>query len=334
MSTFKVPLDAPSRNTKSTSWYLACMLALAALMSAAVVGSLIPTAAQAQTTVQDSPEVQEPSASLNATQTNETNLNNGNFGQQDDDSSAIPSTVSTSGTSTTEVRQDQVSVTVGVETNGTTAQEAVSQNANLTAQVIAAVRGLGISEDRIETSSFSVSPVYEARQPLQPCIEIYPPPPECDTRQEIIGYRATNTVTATLDVPFLRMLTQPTPDLNAGQVIDAAVGAGANRVDTIVFFISPDRQQEIRDTLISDAIANARQRANIAAEALGMTISGVQSATLNPIDFPVFSVGLREGSAADASSVSAPTQILPGQQEVSTTVNVVFFLITEGSTDR
>jgi hypothetical protein len=65
-----------------------------------------------------------------------------------------------------------------------------------------------------------------------------------------------------------------------------------------------------------------------------MTISGVQSATLNPIDFPVFSVGLREGSAADASSVSAPTQILPGQQEVSTTVNVVFFLITEGSTDR
>jgi uncharacterized protein YggE len=117
-------------------------------------------------------------------------------------------------------------------------------------------------------------------------------------------------------------------------VIDAAVGAGANRVDAVVFFISPDRQQEIRDTLISDAIANARQRANIAAEALGMTISGVQSATLNPIDFPVFSVGLREGSAADASSVSAPTQILPGQQEVSTTVNVVFFLSTEGSADR
>jgi uncharacterized protein YggE len=334
MSTFKVPLDAPSTNTKSTSWYLACMLALAALMSAALVGSLIPAAAQAQTTEQDSPEVQEPSASLNATQTNETNLNNGNFGQQDDDSSANPSTVSTSGTSTTEVRPDQVSVTVGVETNGTTAQEAVSQNANLTAQVIAAVRALGISEDRIETSSFSVSPIYEARQPLQPCIEIYPPPPECDTRQEIIGYRATNTVTATLDVPFLRMLTQPTPDLNAGQVIDAAVGAGANRVDAVVFFISPDRQQEIRDTLISDAIANARQRANIAAEALEMTISGVQSATLNPIDFPIFSVGLREGSAADASSVSAPTQILPGQQEVSTTVNVVFFLNTEGSTDR
>jgi uncharacterized protein len=291
-------------------------------------------AAHAQTTGENSPEAQAPTSSINATQTNETNRNNGNFGQQNDYLSANPSTVSTSGTSTTEVRPDQVSVTVGVETNDTTAQEAVSQNANLTAQVITAVRALGINENLIETSSFSVSPIYEPRQPLQPCIEIYPPPPECETRQEIIGYRVTNTVTATLDVPFLRMLTQPTPDLNAGQVIDAAIGGGANRVDAVVFFISQDRQQEIRDTLISDAIANARQRANIAAEALGMTVSGVESATLNPIDFPVFSVGVREGSAAGADSVSVPTQILPGQQEVSTTVNVVFYIVAEGSTDR
>jgi uncharacterized protein len=333
MSTLKFPLDVPSRRIKSLKCFLACLFAFAALMGTPLADSPI-RAAHAQTTGENSPEAQAPTSSINATQTNETNHNNGNFGQQNDYLSANPSTVSTSGTSTTEVRPDQVSVTVGVETNDTTAQEAVSQNANLTAQVITAVRALGINENLIQTSSFSVSPIYEPRQPLQPCIEIYPPPPECETRQEIIGYRVTNTVTATLDVPFLRMLTQPTSDLNAGQVIDAAIGAGANRVDAVVFFISQDRQQEIRDTLISDAIANARQRANIAAEALGMTVSGVESATLNPIDFPVFSVGVREGSAAGADSVSVPTQILPGQQEVSTTVNVVFYIVAEGSTDR
>src|SRR5919107_195364 len=333
MLTLKFPLDVSNRKTKSLNCFLVCLLALAALIATPIADSPI-RAAQAQTGGQSSPEAQEPTASINATQTNETNRNNDNIGQQNNYLSANPSTISSSGTSTTEVRPDQVSVTVGVETNGTTAQEALSQNANLTAQVIAAVRGLGINENRIETSSFSVSPIYEPRQPLQPCIEIYPPPPECETRQEIVGYRATNTVTATLDVPFLRMLAQPTPDLNAGQVIDAAIGAGANRVNAVVFLISADRQQEIRDTLISDAIANARQRANIAAEALGMTVSGVQSATLNPIDFPVFNVGVREGSAAGAESVPAPTQILPGQQEISTTVNVVFFLSTEGSADR
>ncbi|HEX6282744.1 MAG TPA: SIMPL domain-containing protein [Nitrososphaera sp.] len=320
MSTIKDSHDTLRRRVKSAGMFLAGMLALALLMATPLADSQIPTA-QAQNTGQNITQAQEPAPRINATQTvtpaDDRNLNN---------DSAAPSTVSTSGTATTtEVRPDQLSVTVAVETNGTTAQEAVFLNANLTAQVIAAVRGLGINENQIETSSYILSPIYQYIPPLQPCIEIYPPPPECETRQEIIGYRASNTVTATLDVYA---------DLNAGQVIDAAVGAGANRVDGIVFFISQERQQQIRDSLIRDAIANARQRANIAAEALAMTVSGVQSATLNPIDFPVYSVGLREGAAAEAAdSVSAPTPILPGQQEVSTTVSVVFYLSTEGSSD-
>ena len=341
MSTIKHPRDTLRTKTRGLQLFFACVLALVLIVATPLAGSQIP-AARAQTTGETGSEDQESAASsINATQTavtqaNETNLvddDDDDFDGQNDYPSANLSTLSVSSTATTEVRPDRLSVTVGVETNDTTAEEAVSQNANLTAQVITAIRGLGIDENRIETSSFSVSPIYEPRQPLQPCIDIYPPPPECETRQEIIGYRATNTVTATLDVPFLRMLTQPTPDLNAGQVIDTAIGAGANRVDAVVFFISQDRQQEIRDTLISDAIANARQRANIAAEALGMIVSGVESATLNPIDFPVFNVGVREGSAAGAESVPAPTQILPGQQEISTTVNVVFYIVTEGSTD-
>jgi uncharacterized protein len=309
MSTIKDPRVIMRTGTK----ILGLFFALALVIASSLVDSEMP-AAQAQTTAENSPEAQESAASANATQTvtqpTERDLDN---------ASAPPSTVSTSGTATTEVRPDQLSVTVGVETNSTTAQEAVILNANLTTQLVAAVRGLGINENQIETSSYSLSPIYEYIVPPQPCIEIYPPPPGCETRQEIIGYRASNTVTVTLDV---------NAELNAGQVIDAAIGAGANRVDGIVFFISPDTQQQIRDTLIRDAIANARQRANIAAEALGMTLSDVQSATLNPIDFPVYSVGLREGAAAQADSVSAPTPILPGQQEVSTTVSVVFYLST------
>jgi uncharacterized protein len=339
MSTIKYPRDTLKAKTKGLQLIFTCVLALVLFMATPLAGSQIP-AAKAQSTAEIGPEDQEPAASsMNATQTvtqaNETNLvDDDDLDEQNDFSPANLSTLSVSSTATTEVRPDQLSVTVGVETNGTTAQEAVSQNANLTSQVIAAVRGLGIDENRIETSSYSVLPIYQYIQPPQPCIEIYPPPPGCETRQEIIGYRATNTVTVTLDVPFFRMATQPAPDVNAGQVIDATVTAGANRVEGIVFFISPDRQQEIRDTLIGDAIANARQRANIAAEALEMTVSGVESATINPLDFPVFSVDLQESSAAAADSVSAPTQILPGEQEVSTTVSVVFYISPEGPADR
>src|SRR5918992_5543063 len=326
------PRDTARTKAKGLGFFFAGVLALALFMATPLAGTPIP-AAQAQATGETSPALQEPTTngSINATQTvtqaNETNLaDDDDFDEENDFSPANLSTLSVSSTATTEVRPDRLSVTVGVETNDTTAQEAASQNANLTAQVITAIRGLGIDENRIETSSYSVLPIYEYIQPPQPCIEIYPPPPGCEIRQEIIGYRATNTVTVTLDVPFSRMMNQPVPDVNAGQVIDAAVTAGANRVEGIVFFISPDRQQEIRDTLIGDAIVNARQRANIAAEALDMTVSGVQSATINPLDFPVFSLDLQEGSAAVADSVSAPTQILPGEQEVSTTVSVVFYI--------
>jgi uncharacterized protein len=338
MSTIKYPRDTLKAKTKGLQLFFTCVLALVLFMATPLAGSQIP-AAKAQSTAEIGPEDQEPAASsMNATQTvtqaNETNLvDDDDLDEQNDFSPANLSTLSISSTATIEVRPDQLSVTVGVETNDTTAQEAVSQNANLTAQVIAGLRGLGIGENRIETSSYSVLPIYQFIQPPQPCIEIYPPPPGCETRQEIIGYRATNTVTVTLDVPFFRTVTESVPDVNAGQVIDAAVRAGANRVEGIVFFISPDRQEEIRDTLIGDAIANARQRANIAAEALEMTVSGVQSATINPPDFPVFSVDLQEGAAA-ADTVSAPTQILPGEQEVSTTVSVVFYISAEGPADR
>jgi uncharacterized protein len=339
MPTIKYPRDTPRTKIKGLRLFFTCVLALVLFVVTPLAGSQIPDV-KAQTAAATAPQDQEPAASsINASQTiteaNETDLvDDDDFDGQNDYPSTNLSTLSISSTSTTKVRPDQLSVTLGVETNDTTAQEAVSQNANLTSQVMEAIRALGIEENRIGTSSYTVLPIYEFIQPPQPCIEIYPPPPGCETRQEIIGYRATNTVTVTLDVPFFRMTTEPAPDVNAGQVIDAAVTAGANRVDGIVFFISPNRQQEIRDTLIGDAIANARQRANIAAEALEMTISGVQSATVDPIDFPVFSVDVQEASAAVADSVSAPTQILPGEQEVSTTVRVVFYISAEGPTDR
>jgi uncharacterized protein len=340
MSTIKGPGITPRRNIKHSDYSLASVLVLTLLMASSLAVTQMPFA-QAQTIEEeDNQEAQEPAATANTTQTvtagNETIEGNGNLAREDSDESLVNlSTLSITSTSTTEVRPDRLSVSVGVETNGTIAQEAVSQNANLTVQVLTALRGLGITEDRIETSSYSVSPIYEFIPPAEQCIQIYPPPPGCETRQDIIGYRATNTVTVTLDVPFFRVATESVPDVNAGQVIDAAVGAGANRVDSVTFFISPDRQEEIRGTLIGESITNARQRGNIAAEALQMTITGVSSAEINPIDFPIYTVSLREatgaGEAADA--VSAPTQILPGQQEVSTTVNVVFYIGPDGTTD-
>src|ERR687893_793441 len=148
------PRDTSRTKAKGLGFFFAGVLALALFMATPLAGIPIPVA-QAQATGETSPALQEPTAngSINATQTvtqaNETNLadDDDDFDEENDYSPANLSTLSVSSTSTTEVRPDQLSVTLGAETNATTAQQAVSQNANLTAQVIGAIRGLGIDEN-------------------------------------------------------------------------------------------------------------------------------------------------------------------------------------------
>ncbi|UVS69387.1 SIMPL domain-containing protein [Nitrososphaera viennensis] len=216
-------------------------------------------------------------------------------------------TVSTTGTASTSVEPDKVSVTIGVETNGTTAEEAAAANAELMQKVIDALKALGIADSQIATSHYSIYPVYDMVSPV--CIEIYPQPPECKPRSEITGYRAVNSVTVTADASS-----------DIGKIIDAAVGAGANNVNGAYFFISEARQQEIRDSLIEKAIDNARSRADKAASAVDMNVTGVHAINLNDVYFPVY---FKE-FAASADGGAPTTPIVPGQQQVTMNVQVVF----------
>jgi uncharacterized protein YggE len=217
-------------------------------------------------------------------------------------------TVTTSGTATTSVWPDKFSVTVGVETNGTSAEEAASSNADLLTAVISALRALGISEDQISTSQYSVRPVYSHTESVNVCrvMEGYPIPPECYVDQVVIGYRAFSSVTVTLDADG---------GVSAGQVVDASVKAGATNVSGAYFFLSQERQREVQDGLIGHAIASAKHRADIAAQAVEMEVLGVHSISMNAVFFPVFS----RAEAAD-------TQTLPGEQEVSMSVSVTYFI--------
>jgi uncharacterized protein YggE len=222
------------------------------------------------------------------------------------------STLSTSGTATAKVQPDKFMVTAGVTANGTSAEEAVDANAELMADVIDALVALDVPEEQIATSSYQLVPVYGSVQAGNDmCITIFPPPPGCEPGQEITGYRVTNTVSVTLDV---------NGTISAGSVVDTAVEAGANTIDGVSFFISTEMQEEIRDSLMEDAINGARSRADIAAGVLGMEVTGVQSVNTGEAQFPLFS------RAFESAALAASTQFLPGQQEVSTTVNITFYI--------
>jgi uncharacterized protein YggE len=220
------------------------------------------------------------------------------------------STLSTSGTATTSIQPDKFTVMAGVETNSITAQGAATANAKAMDGVIAALRKLGVQDNQTSTSNYSLYPIYEAKPTGKVCPDIYPPPPGCQPGQVITGYKVSNTLSVTLDV---------NGKISAGSVIDAAVGAGANNVNGVSFFLSQAKQQEIRDGLIQQAIANARHRADIGASAVGMQVTSIQSMSLNDVQFPIFARALE---AAPASA----TQIMPGEQDVTTTVSITFYI--------
>ncbi|MEO9319965.1 MAG: SIMPL domain-containing protein [Nitrososphaera sp.] len=220
------------------------------------------------------------------------------------------STISTTGSSSTKVNPDRFSVTVGVITNGTTAAEAASKNSDLMTSVISALKALGISPGDITTNNYSVSPNYSYDSPKF-CPQSYGAP-YCPPSQVVTGYTASNSVTVTLDTAGA---------IDAGKVIDTSVQAGANNVYGVDFFVSQAKQQSIRDSLTQEAIANARHRADIAAGALGMAVSGVQSVNLNDVYFPIYSARVDHAAGLAAT----PTPIQAGQQDITTNVSVVFY---------
>ena len=128
--------------------------------------------------------------------------------------------------------------------------------------------------------------------------------------QELVGYRVTNTVTvetAMLD--------------SAADIVDGAVGAGANRIDTVYFTLSPDRQTEIQRDLIEDAVLNAMDRAQEILEPLNHEIVGVK--TVSMFDGRQY---VQDFAYALADTDRSSTQLFAPDQTVTTSVQVTFLI--------
>src|SRR5947208_11827969 len=118
-------------------------------------------------------------------------------------------TLTVAGTGSLTVTPDTAFVSVGMETAGKSLAQAQRENSAVMQKVMERLRALKIDKERIQTSSFTVTPQYRP-SPNRPG-DTPPAPPE------IIGYRISNTVTVELR------------DLEkVATVIDEALTAGAN----------------------------------------------------------------------------------------------------------
>ncbi|MGE0531506.1 MAG: SIMPL domain-containing protein [Hyphomonadaceae bacterium] len=201
-------------------------------------------------------------------------------------------TVNADGSS--EARPDMAIVNLGVTTEGQTAAAALAENARRMTALTAALRRAGVAERDIQTSNVSVYPQQVYGEGQAP---------------RITGYQANNSVTVKV-----RRID------NTGRVIDAAVGAGGNTVNGVSFtHADPDAQLDVARR---DAIAEARRRAELYANALGMRVNRIVSVSEGGGYAPPMPVALERFQAQDA----AATPISPGEIETRVSVNVMFEL--------
>jgi uncharacterized protein len=194
--------------------------------------------------------------------------------------------ITVNGIGTVTAKPDEAEFTFGVETQGQTADEALAKNSVAVQKVIDAVKGAGVAASDIQTQQVSVYPRYS------------------DNGQAIVGFTATNSVTAKIqDVS------------RAGAVTEAAVKAGANQVYGPTFSIS--NQDALYKSALDDAFADAKAKAEAIAQTTGVTLGRVVNVVEGGQSFMPYP------AASDAAGEAAPP-IEPGLQEIQANLTVTF----------
>ena len=125
-------------------------------------------------------------------------------------------------------------------------------------------------------------------------------------------YQVTNTLQVTLK------------DVNqTGKIIDTAVSAGANKVNSIQFMLSDEQALALRSEALRKAVAGARADADVVAVSLGVVITGTKNVDISQGYTPVaYDTSLVTLSMAKSSAV--PTPIQPGDVTVTAQVTITY----------
>lgn len=188
---------------------------------------------------------------------------------------------------------DVADLRLGVAVSRATVDEARRDAAQTMAAILTAVDAAGVLKKDIRTSLLSVQPRYDYRD---------------GTPAELSGYELANVVEVTVrDLAGL------------GEVIDGSLKAGATSMDSLAFRLADPSRAEREARIL--AMAEARSRANVLAEAAGIAIQGVSSVVEDgalPPPHP-FAKAERMMLAADVS-----TPVESGSLEVAVRVTVAF----------
>lgn len=198
--------------------------------------------------------------------------------------------MSTIGNGSLSVEPDTVMIQLAIVTENEALQVAQAENAETSSQVIQALINIGIPQDHIQTSGFTVNPIYDF----------------VDGNQVLRGYQVEHSLSVESQA-----LDQ------TGMIIDTAVNNGVNQVSSIQFSVQ-NKQEYYREALnraVKDAIEKAKSIAdtiNLNLDAKPIKMNEITSE--QPIVYQTF--------AMEKGSPTTPIQ--PSQIVIDATIKVQF----------
>jgi len=198
-------------------------------------------------------------------------------------------------------KPDLALVTFSVITEAKTVEEAMSKNTEKMNSVIDFVKGGGVEEKDIKTTSFNLYPRYEYHR-----IENYPYPPE--GKRVLVGYE----VRQSLEVKIRDFS-------KIGKIIQGATEKGANQVSGLQFTI--DKQEELKKQARAQAIEKAKTKAKELAEQLGVKlvrITHFSEGVETPRPYFLEQMPTAKGEGEEV------LQIEPGENKIKVTVSITY----------
>ena len=209
-------------------------------------------------------------------------------------------TVSSSGTAVLKVTPDEADVVIAVETLEKSADDSKNKNAAIVDKVYAALYKINIPRDSIKTENFNIYEEYDWTLAGQ---------------QKSKGFRTSHTLRVTVKDFAL-----------VGKIVDAAVDAGATRIQGVEFDLSDATKASLKKQALAEASKDAREKAEAIASGLNAELGKIVSVSDSSYDYTPYPY-LRTAMEGDmAKAEFAGTEISPQELEVRANVQVVFEL--------
>jgi uncharacterized protein YggE len=188
---------------------------------------------------------------------------------------------------------DHAAIRGGITTTAQSVKQASDANTKVMTAITAALLEAGIAQKDIQTSQFSVEPVYTTASSASP--------------SKLSAFRVSNQVSVTI-----RQIAQ------VGEIIDRLVKAGATDIGNIEFLVSDSAK--VLDQAREAAIADARHKAELYAHAAGVNLGRIawitESSDFLPQPIRAF------GERAKMASQQVPIQA--GEETLRVSVTVAF----------